>query len=85
MELLKHGGQIESSNSQSTSVFWSKSLNLKLPNKVKNFVWRVCTNSRPTKLNFLQQVILLGGLCAGCDLEIEDSSHALFKCTMFWQ
>ena len=57
---------------------WKKIWGLEVPNKVKNLVWRACTNSLPTKANLVQQKIITDNLCDICKMHQEDTKHALY-------
>ena len=47
-------GEALSSNSTTNMVFWFGIWKLKMLGKVKNFLWRACTNSLPTKVNLMK-------------------------------
>ena len=49
--------------------------------KVKNFVWRACQNSLPTKTNLMKRKVVPDGLCDICKLQQEDTAHAMFHCS----
>ena len=52
-------GEASSSNSATDMVFWFGIWKLKMPRKVKHFLWRPCTNSLPTKVNLMSKKFLL--------------------------
>ena len=58
-------------------LIWSSDV----PQTVRNFVWRVATNSLPTWKNKYVRGIETSELCPICATETEDSFHALCRCT----
>ena len=73
-------GKASSSNSAANMVFWFGIWKLKMPRKVKHFLWRPCTNSLPTKVNLMKQKILVDPLCHCYGKQPEDIMHALWCC-----
>ena len=69
-----------SSDVQPNTSFWKKVWMLKVPNKIKNFVWRACKDSIPTKVNLRRRSIPIPTLCDRCSVEEETSLHALWSC-----
>nr|POE65828.1 putative ribonuclease h protein [Quercus suber] len=53
---------------------------LKVPKKIKNFVWRACKDSIPTKVNLRRRSIAISLLCDRCSIEEENCLHALWSC-----
>lgn len=68
------------SNQSSQQVFWKRIWKLEVPNKVKLFIWRACSNILPTAVNLFQRKILDSPACTRCGLSCEDSGHALWSC-----
>ena len=60
--------------------FWSKIWKLKVPNKIKSFLWRACTDSLPTKCNLIKRKVLLEPTCSLCLKEPEFIPYALWDC-----
>jgi len=73
-------GEASSSNSAANMVFWFGVWKLKMLGKVKNFIWRACTNSLPTKVNLMKRKVLVDPLCHCCGKQPEDIMHALWGC-----
>ena len=48
---LQLQGQASSSNVEASKSLWNNIWKLRVPNKVRHFVWRAVCNSLPTKLN----------------------------------
>ena len=68
------------SNAEAMKPLWNKIWSMDVPNKVKNLVWRACTNSLPTKVNLVRRKVTSDGLCAICGVHQEDVVHALYCC-----
>nr|POE98911.1 putative ribonuclease h protein [Quercus suber] len=66
--------------SESQKGFWKSIWKLKVPGKIKQFLWRACTNSLPTKDNLLKRKILHESACPRCTGEPESVVHALWSC-----
>jgi len=59
---------------------WKEIWSLHVLNKVKNFIWRACRNSQPTKLNLVRQTIINDHHCDRCHETTENTIHALWLC-----
>ncbi|XP_024634702.1 uncharacterized protein [Medicago truncatula] len=67
---------------------WNSIWNLKLPPKVKNFIWRVCRNCLPTRMRLITKGVNCPTSCAICDICDEDAKHLFFECcksVVCWQ
>lgn len=53
---------------------------LKVPNKVKMFVWRLAHNSLPVKRNLARRGVKLDTICPVYSRLDEDCRHIFFKC-----
>ena len=51
-----------------------------MPDKIKQFLWKACTNSLPTKENLWKCKILEEAKCSRCAGEPESIEHALWSC-----
>ncbi|XP_074327095.1 uncharacterized protein LOC141665037 [Apium graveolens] len=71
----------DQSNTADNSGFWRKLWNLKIPNKVKNFLWRASTNCLPTKDMLHSRRVQVNSQCPICNLSDESIIHALVTCT----
>ena len=60
--------------------FWKSLWKLNIPNKVKIFLWRACTNSIPTMLNLCKRKIVPSSACNHCHVGEETVLHALWPC-----
>ena len=52
-----------SSDHDSQRRFWRGVWQLRVPNKIKHFIWRACNNALPTKCNLVQRHIVESELC----------------------
>lgn len=69
-----------SSNADKVKRFWKSIWRLKVPNKVKVFLWRACSNALPTKVNLQRRKVLDNPLCEQCKCRGEDVLHAIWSC-----
>ena len=70
----------EASNGELMKDLWSRVWRLRIPPKVKNFVWRACLNILPTKSNLKKRKITSDDFCPICEFEDESTTHALWEC-----
>lgn len=62
------------------SGFWRRLWNLKIPPKVKNFLWRAVSNCLPTKDMLLTRRVQVCELCPICNDNVETALHKLVLC-----
>ncbi|XP_060969090.1 uncharacterized protein LOC133036597 [Cannabis sativa] len=67
-------------NTQDNSGFWRMFWNLKLPHKVKNFLWRGLT-CLPTLVALRSKRVHVSSLCLLCNREDETVFHIMVSCT----
>ena len=60
---------------------WKGVWALQTPNKPRNFVWRACRNTLPSKKNLVRRTIIRDPTWDRCSLAPEDPLHALWTCT----
>lgn len=72
--------QGEPSNQTNDKVFWRAIWGLNIKGVVKNFLWRACHNSLPSKLNLFKRKILTSSTCPTCNFEEESITHTLWEC-----
>jgi len=53
---------------------------LKVPPKIRNFVWRVCRDCFPTRVRLLSRGIHCPNVCVMCGTNYEDNIHVLLEC-----
>ena len=73
------------SNAGSSSIenhkkFWKSLWQLRMPNKIKNFVWRACNEVLPTKMNLHHRHVTDLDICDLCGEFPEDTIHAIWTC-----
>jgi hypothetical protein len=71
---LKHSG---GSGSCRESVVWKACWQLHVPNVVKIFIWRVCHNLLPTKVNLFRRGVVTNKMSPICEIEEEMVEHIL--------
>lgn len=62
------------------SGFWRRLWNLKIPPKVKNFLWRASNGFLPTKTALCMKHVPISLLCPTCVASEESTLHCLVKC-----
>ena len=60
--------------------FWSSIWKIKVPGKIKHFIWKACSNSLLTKENLLKWKIVQDSVCQRCSNGSEDVIHSLWSC-----
>ena len=59
---------------------WQKVWKLRIPGKVKHFLWQACSEALPTKHNLYKKKIINNQLCNFCERAVETTSHVLWAC-----
>lgn len=73
-------GEAESSSKRGKSTVWKHLWGLRIPNIDKNFLWRACHESLPTRKNLYRLKIIEDLLCPICGLDDETAHHILWQC-----
>lgn len=60
--------------------FWKCLWSLKLPGKVRNFLWRVCKGFLPTMYALTMKQVDVNIQCPWCHSGVENATHVLFEC-----
>ena len=68
------------SSSVLSTGFWSSIWKLKVPGKVKHFMWKACSDCLPTKTRLVKRRVLTNPICHLCNRAEEDTHHALWGC-----
>ncbi|XP_060961202.1 uncharacterized protein LOC133031689 [Cannabis sativa] len=69
------------SSSGDQAHWWNGLWNLRVPQKIKIFVWRMYFRALPTNSQLIKRKIPLQPLCHRCGEEMETSEHALVYCS----
>lgn len=69
--------QKEASNARDNPGFWRKLWNLKIPLKVKHFLWRANSGTLPTKDILISRRVNVCSLCPVCNINSETTAHVL--------
>jgi hypothetical protein len=59
---------------------WHKIWQMKVPNKVQMFLWRLIHNSLPVRNNLKRRKVKTKTVCPMCKRLDEDCGHVFFKC-----
>ena len=70
----------QNTQSELDKKLWKNIWSLQIPNKYKNFLWRACRDSLPTKSNLTRKTIVQTPTCDRCASMAEDTIHALWGC-----
>lgn len=65
----------------SNSGFWRKMWNLKIPPKVKNFLWRAVSDCLPTRDQLRIRHVAVNLMCLVCNEAPESAFHSLVNCS----
>ncbi|PNX85647.1 hypothetical protein L195_g041717, partial [Trifolium pratense] len=80
----KRVNQPESSSSNHNKM-WSKIWSLPLPNKIKNFTWRLAKHIIPTCGNLQRRRVVLDPICPLCFMDQESDDHLFMQCPLVLQ
>ena len=61
---------------------WRRLWKLKVPGKVRHFIWRACNEALPTKFNLHRKKIPVDPRCTFCEEAVESTSHILWECPL---
>lgn len=80
---------ITNNHSSSNSGFWNKIWNLKIPLKIKHFIWRAINRDcLPTKEMLISRKVEVNARCPVCNTAAETAFHVLVSCpiaALCWQ
>ena len=71
----------ENSQTSDNSGFWRQMWNLKIPVKVKHFLWRAVSNCLPTKDLLRRRKVDVNLVCPMCQNSAETVLHILVECS----
>jgi ribonuclease HI len=80
--LLKqnHSRDMAESSGHQTSKLWSEIWKAPVPNRVRNFLWRLAKNILPTRANLAKKGVQIENLCPLCNSEPETIDHTFLHC-----
>jgi exonuclease III/ribonuclease HI len=61
---------------------WKEIWKAQVPNKIKNFMWRLAKNVLPTRENLSKKGIDLDKMCPLCYGEVESTNHLFMQCNL---
>ena len=70
----------ECSDDSEMKHLWKSIWKLKLPNKIRSFMWRACREALATKANLKKRKITKDDLCSQCGKGAETSLHLFWFC-----
>ena len=82
-DLLWEREQLENasvSDSANKKLFWKRLWKMNVPSKIKNFLWRACSEALPTRSNLAKRKVLDDPTCQLYGSEHENTMHALWSC-----
>ena len=77
---LKQLDYVEHSTAARDRPIWNKIWSLKVPPKVKNFMWRACSNILPTRDNLHRRKLHVEPMCGFCCQNSKTAEHVLWTC-----
>ncbi|KAM1775069.1 hypothetical protein ACFX12_044360 [Malus domestica] len=92
MNLMENGalgskGRGSTSAKPKNCYAWNLIWNLKVPNKIKNFIWRCCNNALVVRRNLELRHMSVDNVCGVCGAVDESETHLFFRCHLshlFW-
>lgn len=85
---MRQRQQSQSSSSSGCKKWWEGLWGLKIPSKIKVFMWRACEAIIPTRVNLQRRGVSVDVLCPACFQHPETTDHALVTCRRskrFWK
>jgi ribonuclease HI len=75
-----HSRNLAESSGHQTSRLWTEIWKATVPNRVKNFLWRLAKNILPTRDNLSKKGVQIENLCPLCNAEPETVDHIFLHC-----
>ena len=79
---LNQGGVVKHSKAHEDKRLWNKLWRLRIPLKVRNFLWRAYSDVLPTWANIAWRRLPIDPSCAICGQAEESVCHALWECSL---
>uniref|UniRef100_A0A2N9FT78 Uncharacterized protein n=1 Tax=Fagus sylvatica TaxID=28930 RepID=A0A2N9FT78_FAGSY len=71
-----------SSQDREIDPLWKVIWSMRVPAKIRSFIWRACHESLPTKMGLMRRKVMDSPWCASCGTGTEDCLHALWSCPL---
>ena len=88
IEEAANGNMASNSDAGRRHSFWKQVWFVMIPPKIKNFIWRACTDSLPLQTKLFDRKILNTFSCVLCLEAAESCTHLLWECSFaqaIWQ
>lgn len=72
------------SSSEWVNYFWKKVWGLKVPGRIKHFIWKAYSNALPTKQNLMKRKIISDDVYQLCLRQFESIMHTFWECEVVW-
>ena len=79
---LKQPQNVEHSTAREDKKFWNKMWKLPIPPKVRNFMWRACSDILPTSANLCRRRIPVASTRTICQQHEKTVAHILWECPL---
>ncbi|KAK9984238.1 hypothetical protein SO802_033763 [Lithocarpus litseifolius] len=79
---IHRSSSAEHSRARDDKLVWNRLWGLPIPPKVRNFVWRACSDILPTRANLVRQKVHMDPKCAICGEHDEAVIHILWQCPL---
>ena len=76
---LKQQQVVEHSKARLDKSTWKKIRTLNVPPKVRNFIWRACSDCLPTRANLHRRKVHVEVVCGLCQQKLETTGHILWE------
>nr|POE75356.1 putative ribonuclease h protein [Quercus suber] len=67
------------SDTANNKLFWKRIWKMRVPNKIKIFLWRACSEALPTRANLFKRKVVDVQTCQLCNRDNETTLHALWS------
>ena len=78
--MIRERGESPSSSSNSLEGLWKQIWKLKVPHKIRSFMWRILSNALPTMTNLFRRGCSNTNRCLICTGQTENMSHLFCFC-----
>ena len=71
-----------SSRHREVDPLWKIIWSMRVPTKIRSFIWSACHESLPTKMGLMRRKVVASPWCESCGTGTEDCLHALWNCPL---